>query len=219
MNESRPLAEWISHVFDHPVADPQWYWSIDAPEWEDAQENIAVFIAETFESSGQLLRGFSDAQLNQGLWYMAHNANSDFMYSLVDEQVPEPTRLRALRSFVPLFEQVMKVRCSPHLSHIDEPGSNPLNSICYMWWDILPFHGRPDDPTRSTFDREVLAVLSRLLSIPHDACRESALHGLGHWAIYYPKVASIVQDFLSHTPGLRPELSTYAQRAKGGCIQ
>jgi hypothetical protein len=61
-------------------------------------------------------------------------------------------------------------------------------------------------------------VLRRLLAIPHDACRESALHGLGHWAIYYPQVAQMIDEFLRNTPHLRPELVTYAERARTGCI-
>ena len=117
------------------------------------------------------------------------------------------------------------MRCTPHLSHLDgrrtdplEQGASPLNSACYMWWDILPIHGCPDIPERAEFDAEVLVVLQRLLAIPHDACRESALHGLGHWTIDYSKVPFIIDDFLSHTPNLRPELVAYARSAKTGVL-
>lgn len=61
-------------------------------------------------------------------------------------------------------------------------------------------------------------ILRRLLAIPHDACRESALHGLGHWAHHYPQVAGIVDEFLSSAPGLRPELIAYAERARIGNV-
>ncbi len=83
-----------------------------------------------------------------------------------------------------------------------------------MWWDVLPIHGRPDLPERTEFDSEVLLVLQRLLTIPHDACRESALHGLGHWSIYYPNVADTIDEFLSHCPDMRHELVAYAKSAK-----
>jgi hypothetical protein len=69
------------------------------------------------------------------------------------------------------------------------------------------------------FDSEVLSVLQRLLAIPHDACRESALHGLGHWSIDYPKVVDIIDQFLSHSPDLRHELIAYAKSAKNGGVQ
>ncbi len=218
MKDTRSLSDWIAHVFDHPVTKPAWHWDDSAPQWEDSPDHIAFFIAEAFEHSGELLAPFSDEQLNQGFWYLVSNDGSEFMYSLVDQSVNPALRLRALRSFVPLFEQVMAVRCSPHLSHLDEHGANPLNSSCYMWWDILPIHGRPDVPERAEFDSEVLAVLRRLLAIPQDACRESALHGLGHWFIYYPGAANIIDEFLSRTPDLRPELVAYAKSAKIGDV-
>jgi hypothetical protein len=210
--------KWIEHVFDHPVTDPAWNWAPDAPEWDEPPAQVARDIAETFEHSGRLLARFSDEQLNQGFWFLVSNSCSEFMYALVDPEVLSALRLRAVRSFVPLFEQVMAARCSAHLSHLGERGANPLNSACYMWWDILPIHGCPEEPARTEFDAEVLAVLRRLLAIPHDACRESALHGISEWSIYYPQVSGIVEDFLARTPNLRSELVSYAQRAKVGNV-
>lgn len=216
MNVPLSVTDWIAHVFDHPVADPSWHWSPDAPAWEGSSEETVTFIADTFERSGELLARFSDAQLNQGFWYLV--SCSDLMFALVEPAVPLPRRLRALRSFVPLFEQVMAVRCSPHLSHLDEQPANPLNGACYMWWDILPIHGRPGDTERAEFDAEVLRVLPQFLSIPHDACRESALHGVSEWQHYYPSVERVVDEFLERNPALRPELVSYAQRAKVGSV-
>lgn len=217
-NDSSPLTKWIEYVFDHPVTDPAWYWALDAPEWKEPPAQVATHIAETFEDSGRLLARFSDEHLNQAFWFLVSNSCSEFMYALVDPEVPSSSRLRALRSFLPLFEQVMAARCSPHLSHLDEHGANPLNAACYMCWDILPIHGRPEEAARAEFDAEVLVLLRRLLSIPHDACRESALHGISEWSIYYPQVQHIVDEFLSVTPHLRPELVSYALRAKVGNV-
>lgn len=219
MNEHFSLTRWIAYVFDHPVTDPAWYWSLDAPKWDGSSEHIASLIAETFERSGELLSHFSDAQLNQAFWYLVSGISSDFMHALNDQAVPLAIRLRALRSFVPVFEQVMAVRCSPHLSHLDEQPANALNSACYMWWDVLPLKSEPEKAERAEFDAEVLRVLSRLLSIPQDACRESALHGISEWQFDYPKIQGVVDEFLARTPGLRAELVSYAQRAKVGNVQ
>jgi len=216
VKNAHSLSDWIAFFFDHPVTKPPWHWGDNPPEWEDSPDHNAAFIADAFERSGELLAPFSDEQLDQGFWHLL--GGTDSMDALTDQSVPPTLRLRALRSFVPLFEQVMAARCSPHLSHLDERGANPLNRACYMWWDILPIHGRPDLPDRAEFDAEVLAVLRRLLAIPHDACRESALHGLGHWSIYYPAVAGIIDAFLSRSPNLRPELVAYAKSAKSGVL-
>jgi len=203
------LQEWVSYVFDHPVAGREWYWSEDAPEWQGAREEVPALIAETFEHAGELLAPFSDEQLEQGFWFLLDIA--DLIDTLVDPQISLATRLRAFRSFVPLFEQVMATRCSPRLGHLDEAG-DALNMACYMWWDLL-WYQLPDD-----IDAEILVTLRRLLAVPHDACRESALHGIGHWARRCPQAAHIVDEFLSSTSGLRPELIAYAQRARIGRV-
>ena len=217
-SDSNSLTKWIEYVFGHPVTEPAWYFAMDAPGWEGPPAEVATHIADTFEQAAQLLARFTDEQLAQGFWFLLDAGGSEFMFSLLEAAVPRAVRLRALRSFVPLFEQVMAARCSQHLSHLDEPGANPLNGMCYMWWDILPIHGRPDLPDRREFDAEALAVLERLLAIPHDACRESALHGFGHWCFDYPGVAGAIDNFLARTPGLRPQLVAYAQSAKTGVL-
>lgn len=219
MNNTRSLSDWIEHVFDHPVSDPAWHWAFDDSAWDDAPEQNATFIADAFERSGELLSRFTDEQLNQGFSYLTSPSCSNFMFVLSEPSVPLASRLRVIHSFVPLFEQVMAVRCSPHLSHLDEQPANPLNGACYIWWDILPIHGKPEDPERTEFDAEVLRVLARLLSIPHDACRESALHSINHWHHYYPSADASVDDWLLRTPGLRPNLVSYAQCAKVGMVQ
>ena len=214
------LQDWIAHVFDHPVTDPVWHWARDAPDLDPIPELTAQFIAETFERAGDLLTRFSDAQLNQALYYLISAGTSDYMFALTNTRVPWPSRQRALRSFVPLFEQVMAARCSPHLFHLNEQPANPLNAVCYMWWDVIPFHGKPQDPDRTEFDAEVLSILVRLLAIPHDACRESALHGLGHWQLDYPETAGkLIDEFLQRSPNLRPELLSYARQARNGAVQ
>lgn len=219
MNKKHTLQDWIAFVFDHRVSEPAWHWSIDSPTWEGDPSESLMLLAETFERSGELLAHFSDGQLNQGFWYLvSSSSSSEFMFQLLDEKVPWPIRLRALRSFFPLFEQIMAVRCSQHLSHINEPGSNPLNAACYMWWDIIPIHGKPEVPARAEFDAELLHLFARLLTIPHDACRESTLHGIGHLAFDYAQAATIVDAFLERTPDLRPELIKYAKAAKEGMV-
>lgn len=192
----------------------------DAEQWTGPREQIPLLIAETFERGGELLAEFSDEQLDQGFWYLAGAARPEFMQTLTDQTIPLQARLRALRSFVPLFQQIMTVRCTNHLGHIDRHGEKPLNSACYMWWDLLRFElwwpNRPD------ILADIITTLRACLAIPHDACRESALHGIGHlrrdYPEYEPQLAAIIDDFLASTSGLRPELIAYADQARRGEI-
>jgi hypothetical protein len=212
------LDEWVRFVFAHPVTEPAWHFEIDAPELMLPRERTAQLIADTFEEGGSRLQPFTDEQLNQGFWFLLMGGNSDYMFCLTDVSVAWQLRRRALRSFVPLFRQVMAPRCTPTLSHLSE-SSSALNSACYMWWDLLPLDGswaagRSAEPIHA----ESLAVLAELLEIPHDACRESALHGLGHLALFHAEATPIVDAFIERSEGLRPELLAYAMHARVGHV-
>lgn len=211
------LRAWISHVFDHPIPYDSkakaWYLAEDAPEWDGSQDEIPALISATFERAGELLAGFPDAQLDQGFWYLLDCP--DLIRSLVNPHIPLPSRLSAVRSTVALFEQVMAPRCSPHLGHLDEGPANALNSVCYMFWDLI-WHQLYFDLNRAEIAAEITATLRRQLAIPHDACRESALHGIGHWVKTIPDLTELVDVFLAANPRLRPELVVYAQKARIG---
>ena len=212
------LQDWIGHIFSHPVAEPAWCCAEDAEEWTGRREEIPLLIAETFERSGELLATYSDEQLDQGFWYLICPTKSEFMETLIDKTIPLEARLRALNSVQPLFEQVMAIRCTDHLGHTACEGAGPLNGSCYMWWDHLRF--RQFWVEQSDIAPAILAIMPRLLAIPHDACRESALHGIGHIRHDRPEhhdlFTAIIDDFLTQTPGLRPELVAYAEKAKAG---
>jgi hypothetical protein len=215
------FSQWLRFVFDHPTAEfgLEWYWDLEADWWAGSSLVTLQYLTQAFENASVALQPYSDTQLDRGLWYLASNACSDHMFALLDTSVPWPARQRCVRSFVALYEQCFAPRCSPHLGHLSEPGANPLNMVCYMWWDIIPLIGQPDVPDRKELDREILEVLESILAIHSLACRESALHGLGHWQLYYPgRVKCIIDRFLNEQAVLRPELRSYALDAAHGCV-
>jgi hypothetical protein len=225
MNGVRPLDDWIDHVFDHAVSDPPWYYAsahaTPTPcALEKRGEDVVEHIAETFENAGELLSRFSDEQLGQGFWYLFYPGETSFMETLLDSGILLESRRRALRSSVPVFEQVMARRCSSSLSHLPDTdaNANDLNSACYMWFDVLLDRFRPQKLREGQLDADLIATLGAILAIPHDACRESALHGIGHWVRHYPELAGIVDQFLKNNPALPPELVAYARDAKAGNV-
>jgi hypothetical protein len=212
-----PFGEWIDSVFDHPVDESKWYWS-------DATSEIAPTLAiehltRLFKTGDPVLSRFSSSQIGQGLWYLVCGACSNYMWPLVQEGLPWEARRDGIRAIVPLFEQVFAARCSDHLSHLDEPDADPLNEVCYMWWDLFPTWGDPNDTSCVARDRETLQVMARLLSLDSAACQESALHGLGHWYPQYPEfVERSVREFLQENGGIRKEIRLYALNACQGNV-
>ncbi|UWU91352.1 hypothetical protein [Bradyrhizobium sp. CB1015] len=77
----------------------------------------------------------------------------------------------------------------------------------------------PDDPDLPMLHDCALQTMDRILQLKSIACRESALHGLGHWhRDYSEKVSQIIDRFCAAHAGIDPRLSAYAQSARCGCV-
>ena len=219
--EHLTFEQWLKFVFDHPVDETKkaWYWDIDRDWWDEVPADVIRFLTQAFENAEEVFKPYSDAQLNQGLWFIADNSCSDHMFALLDESVPWPEQKRCIYSIHQLYEQCFAERCTPHLSHIDEPGTGPLNMVCYMWWDIIPISGHPGDPVWEEFDQDILNVMGSTLQLDSIACQESALHGLGHWQRQYPeRVGDIINSFSMSHRDLQKELETYMKNAFVGYV-
>jgi hypothetical protein len=216
--EASQFSHWLRLVFDHPVTVPKWYWSegTDDEEPDPEPQECVKYLTRLFENPITILEPYSDAQINHGLWYLTDPSCSNHSFALIRPGVALPQRLRAIST---LFEQLYASRCTDHLCHLDEPGAGDLNTSCYMWWDVFPAYGQPDDPDHVELDPEILGVMRRTLALDSVACQESALHGLGHWEMYYPGfVQSAIDEFLRLNTALRPELREYAMNARRGYV-
>jgi hypothetical protein len=211
--------QWVRHVFDHPVANPQWYFQIGQETWDGGPLLTVQYVTRLFESPEQLLKDYSREQLEQGLWYLA-GEGQPFMQALVDDSVPWPMRQRGLQAIRTFYEKFFAVACSDELGHRCTTGSTPVNLACYMWWDLFPSYGNPTDQSRQEEDRAILQVMKGILDLPSEACRESALHGLGHWHLHYPEeIERIIDNFLDSNPQMSKALCEYAAAARSGCVQ
>jgi hypothetical protein len=214
------FAHWVEWVFDHPVTEPEWYQGEDADLWINSPVVTIDYITRLFEAAPIHLQRYSDAQANQGLWFLASSIFFDGLSSLYGKGVLHSQRQRCITSICALFEHYFAIRCSPHLSHINEPDANPLNESCYMWWEFIWHMAEaPEGRIGSDMDSEILTAMERILRLDHVACKESALHGLGHWQHFCPaETAGIIDSFLTTNTNLRPELRTYALDARVGHV-
>jgi hypothetical protein len=208
--------EWIRHIFDHPAEGPQWYLDPDAPYWDGPAVLTLAHTTRLFQLSARSVAGYNDAQVNQGLWYLL----SDVCTDVLGNPFPASTaRCQCIHAMASIFRDLFVPRCTPHLSHRSETEAGPLNSVCYMWWDILPLVPQPESRERRDVDAAALEVMEQALGLDSIACQESALHGLGHWKQAYPAgVTAIIDRYLEHRPDARPELLAYARSARSGCV-
>lgn len=216
------VEDWVAWVFDHSVKRPRMALEFRNKRWDHPTASTLQVITKLFESPALPLKQFSDAQLNQGFWFLCRNGGA--MQGLVDERIPWEMRLRCIRSFVALFRNLFAVRCTRSLSHLERPGQvptgvSPLNSACYMWWDFDCWAPKPNDGPHRRIDGAFLGVMEEILTIRHEACCESALHGLGHWHSSYPVEAEqIISAFMSPPRRISDELRGYADNARRGCV-
>jgi hypothetical protein len=215
----RIFEQWVDGIFDHPVTAPAWFWDLRADTCVEDDETNADYLARLFTDSDRLLRRFDNAQVNQGLNMIVHNACSDHAFSITAGHAPWPARRRAIRAIFDVYAKCFAARCAEGLSHCEDV-TNPLNSTCYMWWDLFPAWGDPNDAAHAHEADEYLGVMERCLSLSHPACLEGTLHGLGHWQLIFPeRVEPIVDRFLRERSDLRPELVRYARDTRNGGVQ
>lgn len=237
--------QWLDWVFDHPVTGRQWQCCEELEGWDEEQDprQAVAYLTQLFENSASLATRFSDAQLNQGLYFLISPGSSSHCHALLNAEVPWTERERGIPSIVALYRDLFVSRCSAHLGHLQpaidwgtalsdflkrwrphdkvatvaEP--NPLNAVCYMWWDVCPLLANPRYPDQTQTDGVVLELLAAILRLPTPACQESALHGLGHLDYSYPKaVAEIIDGYLQREPGISKPLREYAKRARSGSV-
>lgn len=128
----------------------------------------------------------------------------------------------ALRSLFNLFREVMAPRCAPQQAAFSQEKLAPLNSICYMFWDVTPLSGQwsgVNKVERRAYYDAVAWVMGQCLFSLNPAVVESGLHGLGHMIFDYPGVAApILDDFLEKNKNRQDHLTNYARAARTGMI-
>jgi hypothetical protein len=217
------FGQWLKYVFDHD--DRDWHFQDDAPYWnENAHPALTLqYVTCLFENIHSATHAYSDAQIAHGLWFLASTACSSHLLCLFDGRVAWAQRERGFNALYLLFARLFAKRCTPHLSHLDRtetpPHVNPLNLICYMWWDLDWIYPAKEDAARQQASLLALNIMQQSLALPSPACQESALHGLGHWHYVFPKeVETIIAAFLKRETMLSAELKAYALSARGGCV-
>ena len=204
-------ATWLNRVFGRTAKQP-------APLFEEDPETICELIRMTLARSGEDLTRFSDKQVNQGL-HLIFSSSHHLVQSIGNPLVPAQTRSATVLAIKTLYAECFAKRAQPVLSHLDEKPTSPLNSICYMLWDTTPISMWGHVAGCEYFDLS-LEVLAFALYLPHPACVESALHGLGHiGGGTVQRVQQMIEQWLTRNPTSRPELRTYAQFAYKGVIR
>lgn len=211
--------EWLAFVFDRPETEREWFFEVDDIDFKATDAELVALAAVTAVRCGSDLARYSNRQVNDGLCYIFNASCLGVAACLSSPAVPRDARLSLIRSVRHLYTDCFDHRCAAVLDHIGETSGNPLNFICYMFWDVTPIAWWEDDPDRTMFYDAIFEVLEPTLYSSNDACVEGALHGLGHIKLYTEeRVPAVIVRFLERRRDLRKELIEYAQACATGHV-
>jgi hypothetical protein len=217
--DAAPFQRWATDLFRAPLG--RRIFELEHETLRDGAPTArrVARLGWLFENAG-LFAGAPSPHVGQAVWFLASESDGE-MRVLCDETVAPTERARVAAQISVLFERLLARVCRPNLSHTqtaDEGPSGWANTACYMFWDICPISpiGSPSSPLHAS----CLEAMEATLAIPHIACQEAALHGLGHWRDAYPqRVDAIIAAFLARSRRLPAELEAYAKHARVGRVQ
>jgi len=206
--------KWLNCIFGRSINQPFFTSKIDNL---DADTNFKFFY-ETLVNSGSELLRFSDKQVNNGL-YLMFSSSQGIVFVLKEPSVPAQDRTAAIRAIKILYTDCFEKRARPVLSHLNEPRASPINSICYMLWDVTSINTWGNKGDCEYFDL-CLEVLEFALHLENPACIESALHGLGHMGSFGTnrRIYKIIDNWIKSSPTNYSQLLKYAVLAQRGYI-
>lgn len=200
--------DWVVAVFDETVEDP-------FPPPAEALAHLTRLLADPVAA----LEGLSDEEIGIGLWSVLDSGGTGTVLALNEDDLPLADRIACIRLLPGLYRELFVPRCQERLGHLSEQGGR-LETICYMFWDVAAFGGPPGTREGNLLEDAVLDVLEDVIRLPHAACQESAIHGLGHRVRRHPERApAVLERWLRLDVARDPRLVDYARCACSGCIQ
>ena len=100
---------WIQAVFDHPVADPEWYWEPSFEEYWDSLKitpGLTVAYLTRLYRDPSVIKPYSLEQVGQAIWFLVGEASpGQPSHALLDQEVPLEARLECIRAIQGFFAE------------------------------------------------------------------------------------------------------------------
>ena len=201
----------------HTEDQAKWFDRDDFVEKVFDNTEVVLFASDIYNNISKISLNYSGLQICHGLEYLINSASGFVCYAFLDKSVDENLRLISIKNMRNVFDAIFSEKCNTALGHLSNTQLSCYNYLCYMWWDIFPRHGVPKDNHFFKTDNVIIELLEYILSLENIACKESALHGLGHWHVGYP---DIVKNIIQKAQPALPEvLKNYAEQAMSGSVQ
>lgn len=198
--------EWRNELFGLP------------PESEPvAHEYSEAFYAvppnEAFDYVDQVLVDpdvhtlFSKDRLGKGILTIYSNACSDLPF-LYTSECDESRRVVGIDNLVNLYRNYFDRHCARKVTRIGGENDGPMGFICYMLWDVFVLYPRNATPAMIS---AAIRVMRSALESSNESSLNSAIHGLGHWAVDVPEAVAALKDWLEKPTTDNPVVLRYAR--------
>jgi hypothetical protein len=208
---------WLRAAFDHPAAEPEWYWSDDFDDqWQTldlSDDDVVAYLTILFRDP-RPLEVFSSDQVAQGIWFLVGEASpAQPCHTLLRPTVPLEARVACVTAMADFF----RLFVAPRAPGSAETDSDAFHTACYMWWDIFPAWGGAE-VGEPELHLACLQAMVETLNLHSELCQLSALHGLNHWHMHYPgQVEEAIDSFLQQRRTISRAVREYAATARKGC--
>jgi hypothetical protein len=181
---------WIQFAFDHPVSEHPWYYT-EEMHFVCSPQSVISYYTRLFLNPRPSLSQYDDARIEQGLWFVVGSQLSEWLWQ---SELDLRLRLDCVDAMPTMFRDFL-------LDH-------PLDTACFMWWDMLRTFRDSPDPS---IVAGMIRALDEVLRLPVRHCQMSALHGLGH--LKHESKETIIRRFLSVNRDVDEEVRHYAENA------
>lgn len=213
-----PHDEWLMAILTRPATAEDYFLSPDLDPPHSDPAGFAAHLGWLLEAPGARLAPYDDLAVAAGLHWIFDPAEPLSFRCIGDPTIPQAARLALAAGFARLYAEVVMPRCPQALGHLSEDGG-PLATTAYMLFDLVCIDPPGVAAEAAALDAAMVEAMGRVLALPHAACQEAALHGLGHWRDRAPgRAEALVDAYLSDGRAARPELVAYARGARGGCV-
>jgi RpiB/LacA/LacB family sugar-phosphate isomerase len=215
--------EWIKETFKHDEKGSL-YWSAretDPIYWDVTGHPATAleYLARLYENASEVLSLYTDQQIGNGLTFLLESPIHSLLWR---EDVAFEIRMRVIHAIFALFEQFFAIKCGDRTTHYTGDAKfSPINDVCFMWWDLFPWHGAAQTPHQEAVFTALLSVIVKCLKLDSLACVESALHGLGEYHKSNRqdmRGIEVIDRFLHSRRDLDRSLKRFALHAREGYI-
>lgn len=206
----------ISFLLLRNDSDFEWYYKDDFWDPEFDNNKMVGFISEFYSRVTKISKDHSQSSIYHALNYTVNTTCGHLGYLISNEAIEAERRVELVDSMFILFRDYFNSECA-NTSIRNKVGFNQtINMVCYMWWELVSWQGIPYRHDMKSIDESILKCLENILRLDNEACKESAIHGLGHWYDSYPeRVESIIAGNRDAIP---IELKDYATQAVTGRV-